>query len=110
MGRHLGVGSIDLRLVEAGLDDGHLRVVRHQQFGHAAERCEGAGMSADPVSQRLGPARLGISEVGGAHDGDENLRRTRLAGKPVDDHRHRVAGVIDKPLVAADVGLPHRHR
>src|SRR5207302_2646395 len=54
--------------------------------------------------------RLGISEVGGAHDGDENLRRTDLAGKPVDDHRHRVAGVIDKQLVAADVGLPHRDR
>src|SRR5271168_3394731 len=57
-----------------------------------------------------GSTRLGISEVGGAHDGDENLRRTRLAGKPVDDHRHRVAGVIDKQLVAADVGLPHRDR
>jgi hypothetical protein len=64
----------------------------------------------DPVSQRLGPARLGISEVGGAHDGDENLRRTDLAGEPVDDHRHRVAGVIDKQLVAADMGLPHRDR
>src|SRR5205814_9137452 len=60
MGRHLGVGSIDLRLVEAGFDDGHLRVVWHQQFGHAAERRERTGMSADPVSQCLGPARLGI--------------------------------------------------
>ena len=110
MGRHLGVGPIDLRLVEAGLDDGDLGVVRHQQFGHAAERCEGSGMGADPVGQCLGPARLGIGEVGGAHDGDENLRRTDLAGQPVDDHRHRVAGVIDKQLVAADVGLPHRDR
>jgi hypothetical protein len=42
-----------------------------------------------------------------AHDGNENLRRTDLAGKPVNDHRHRVAGVIDKQLVAADVSLPH---
>jgi hypothetical protein len=67
-------------------------------------------VGTDPVSQRLGPARLGIGEVGGAHDGDENLRRTHLAGKPVDDHRHRVAGVIDKQLVAADVSLPHRDR
>ena len=80
------------------------------QLGHAAERCEGSGVGADPVSQRLGPARLGVGEVGGAHDRDENLRRTDLAGEPIDDHRHRVAGVIDKQLVAADVGLPHRHR
>src|SRR5258707_388277 len=49
-------------------------------------------------------------EVGGAQDGDENLRRTDLAGEPVDDHRHRVAGVIDKQLVATDVGLPHGDR
>jgi hypothetical protein len=67
-------------------------------------------MGADPVGQRLGPARLGIGEVGGAHDRDENLRRTDLAGKPIDDHRDRVAGVIDEQLVAADVGLPHRDR
>jgi hypothetical protein len=60
MGRHLGLGPIDLRLVEAGFDDGNLGVVRHQQVGHLAERCEGAGMGADPVSQRLGPARLGV--------------------------------------------------
>lgn len=31
-------------------------------------------------------------------------------GQPVDDHRHRVAGVIDKQLVAAAMGLPHRDR
>jgi hypothetical protein len=67
-------------------------------------------MGADPVGQRLGPARLGIGEIGGAHHGDKNLRRTDLAGEAVDDHRHRVAGVIDKQLVAADMGLSHRDR
>jgi ABC-type uncharacterized transport system substrate-binding protein len=40
----------------------------------------------------------------------KGARRTDLAGKPVDDHRHRVAGVIDKQLVATDMGLPHRDR
>jgi len=35
---------------------------------------------------------------------------TDPTGEPVYDHRHRVAGVIDKQLVAADVGLPHRDR
>jgi len=60
MRRHLGVSPIDLRLVETGFDDGNLGIVRHQQFGYAAKRCEGSGMGADPIGQRLGPARLGI--------------------------------------------------
>jgi hypothetical protein len=108
MGRHLGVGPIDLRLVKAGLDDSDFGVVRHQQFGHATDRCEGSGMRTDPVAQRLGPARLGIGEIGSAHDGDKNLRRADLAGEPIDDHRHGVAGVIHKQFVAAEVGLSHR--
>jgi hypothetical protein len=110
MGGHVGIGAVDLRLIETGLDDGDLGVIRHQQVGNAADRLEGSGMGADPVGERLGPARLGISEVRGAHDGDKNLCRPGLAGQPVDDHRHRVTGVIDKQLVAASVGLPHRDR
>src|SRR5215469_16007263 len=66
MRRHLGVGPIDLRLVKAGLDDGNLGVVWDQQFRHPAERRESPGMGADPVGQRLGPARLGVGKVGGA--------------------------------------------
>jgi hypothetical protein len=108
--RHLGVSAVDLRLVEAGLDHRDLGVVRHQQVRHPADRREGAGVRADPVCERLGPACLGIGEVRGAQHGDKNLRRTGLAGQPVDDHRHRVAGVIDKQLVAAGMGLPHRDR
>ena len=56
MGGHLGIGSIDLRLVEAGLDDSDFGVVRHQQLGHPAECGKGAGMGADPIGQRLDPA------------------------------------------------------
>jgi hypothetical protein len=41
-------------------------------------------MVAAPVGQRLGRARLSIREIGSARDGDENLRRTDLAGEPVD--------------------------
>ncbi len=110
MGRHLGVGAVDLRLIEAGLDHGDFGVVRHQQVRHAADRLEGAGMGADPVAKRLGPARLGIGEVRGAQHGDKDLRRPSLAAQPVDDHRHRVAGIIDKQLVAAGVALPHGDR
>src|SRR6266851_919253 len=106
----LGVGAVDLRLVEAGLDHGDFGVVRHQQVRHPADRLESPGVCADPISERLGPARLGIGEVGGAQYRDKDLRRPGLAGQPVDDHRHRVAGVIDKQLVAAGMGLPHRNR
>jgi len=53
MCRHLGVGPIDLRLVEAGLDHSDLGVVWHQQFWHPADCCEGSGMGADPVGQHL---------------------------------------------------------
>ena len=110
MRRHLGVGAVDLRLVKAGLDHGDLGVVGHQQLRHPADRLESAGMGADPIPERLGPARLGVGEVGGAQDGDKDLRRPGLAGQPVDDHRHRVAGVIDKQFVAAGMGLPHCDR
>ena len=67
-------------------------------------------MGADPVAERLRPARLGIGEVGGAHDGDKDLRRAGLASQAIDDHRHRVAGVIDEQFVAAGMRLPHRDR
>jgi hypothetical protein len=60
-----------------------------------------------PIQACPGESR---GEVGGAEHGDKNLRRPGLAIEPIDDHRHRVAGVIDKQLVAAGMGLPHRHR
>ena len=49
MRRHLGVGPIDLRLVEAGFDDGNLGIVRHRQSRHPAQRCEGSGNSSTPL-------------------------------------------------------------
>ena len=110
MGSHVGVSTIDLRFVEAGLDDGDLGVVRHQQVRHPADRLECSCVGTDPIGERLGPARLGIGEIGGTHDGDKNLRRPRLAGQSIDDHWYRVAGIIDKQLVAAGMGLPHRDR
>ena len=38
------------------------------------------------------------------------MRLAHLAGQPVDDHRHRVTGVIDEQLVAAHMGLAHGDR
>ena len=107
---HLGIGSIDLRLVQAGLDDSDPGVVGNDETRHAADGCKGARVGTDPIAERLCPGRLDIGEARRAHHCDEDLRLAHLAGQPVDDHRHRVAGVIDEQLVAAHVGLAHGDR
>ena len=110
MRRHLGVGPIDLGVVEAGLDDGGPGVVRHDEFGNAADRLEGAHVGVDPVGQRLRPGRLGEGEARRPQHGDEDLRHADLAGEPIDDDRDAVAGVIDEQPLAGGVRLAHRHR
>ena len=110
MRRHLGVGAIDLRLVETGLDDGGPGVVRHDEFGDAADRLEGAHVGVDPVRERLRPGRLGEGEARRPQHRDEDLRHADLAGEPVNDHRDAVAGVVDEQPLAGDVRLAHRHR
>jgi hypothetical protein len=109
MRRHLGIGSVDLRLVQTGLDDGDLGVIGNDETRHAAG-CKGARVGTNPIAKRLRPGRLDVGEVRGAHDRDEDLCLAHLAGPPVDDHRYRVAGVINEQLVATHVGLAHRDR
>ena len=41
---------------------------------------------------------------------NKDLRVAELAGEPVDNHRHAVAGIIDEQLLARRVALAHRHR
>ena len=96
MRRHLGVGSIDLRIVETGLDHSGLGIVRHQQMRNAADRLHGADMGVNPVRQRLRPARMREREARRAKHGDEYLRHADFARQPIDDHRHAVARVIDE--------------
>ena len=110
MRRHLGVGSIDLRIVETSLDDGGLGIVRHEQMRNAADHLEGTDMGVDPVGQRLRPARMRKSEARRAEHGDEDLRLADFAGQPVDDDRNPIAGVIDEQPLAGRVRLPHRRR
>jgi len=96
MRRHLGVGSVDLRLVQTGLDNSDLGIVGYDKARHTADRCKGAGVRADPIGKPLRPGRLDVGEVRRAHDGDEDLRFARLSGQAIDDHRHGIAGVIDE--------------
>jgi hypothetical protein len=105
--RHLGIGAINLRLVQASLDDGDLGIVGYNEVRHTADRSKRASVRADPIAKRLCPGRLDIGEVRSAHDRDEDLRRARLSGQPIDDHRHGVAGIINKQFIAAQVGLAH---
>jgi hypothetical protein len=61
MRRHLGVGPINLGVVEAGLDDGGPGVVRHDEFWNAADRLEGAHVGVDPVGSAC--VQLALAKV-----------------------------------------------
>ena len=107
---HLGVGAIDLRIVEAGLDHRRLRIVWHEQMRNAADCLHGAHVGVDPVGECLRPARASESEARRAKHGDEDLHLADFAGQPVDDDRNAIASVIHKQSLAARMRLPHRRR
>ena len=71
----------------------------------SARTCE----PSHPVRQRLCPARLGVGVAGGAHHGDEDLRRSDLASVCV-VQLDSLPGIIDEHAFAGGVGLPHRRR
>src|SRR5205809_7922040 len=77
---------------------------------HSADGGKGARVGTDPIAKRLRPGRLDVGEARGTHHRDDDLCLAHLAGQPVDDHRYRVAGVIDPPLVAPHPGLTHPDR
>jgi hypothetical protein len=110
MRRHLAVGPVHLRVIEAGLDHRDLGVVGNQEPGRAAEVGEGLDVGVDPVGELLCPAGVGEAEAGAAHHRHEDMRAPRRAGPCINDHRHSVAGVVDEQLVAAQVGLAHGDR
>ena len=64
-------------------------------------------MAAQPVRQRLAAGRLGEGVVRSTQHRHEDLRRPELAGAGV-DHRHGLAGIVDKQLLAGPVVLAHR--
>ena len=105
--RQVGIGPVDQRLVERGLDDAGLQIVADRLARDPAEISEGADMRSDPVWQLLAPGRLGprvrlsagprtgASQTGGAEHGDKNLHRDGLAAAGI-DHLAGAAGEIDK--------------
>ncbi len=106
----LRVGAVHLRIVEAGLDHRDLGVVRHDQLRRAAEVVEGLHVALGPVDQLLAPAGVGERQAGSAHHRHEDVGRAGASARLVHDHRHGVAGVVHKELLAAQVGLAHGHR
>jgi len=106
MGRHVGIGAVDLGVIEAGPGDPRLEVVGHHLAGHAAKESEGAGVRFDPVGQRLGPGGLDVGVARRAEGGDEHLGGMDLAGQAV-DYVEGGAGVIDEHLLASHVSLAH---
>ena len=65
-------------------------------------------MRAGPVRQRLRPGRLGVGEVRGAEDADENLRLADLSRGRIGDP-DPFARIVDERLLPGDVVLTH-HR
>ena len=110
MRRHLGVGPIDLGVVETGLDDGRLGIIRHQQMWNAADCREGMDMGVDPVGKRLRPARMRKSEARRAEHRDKDLHLVDFAGQPINNDRNPIAGVIDEQTLAGRVRVSHRRR
>ena len=105
--RHVGIGPVHRRLVEAGLGDAGLQIVADDLPRHTAEERQDVHMHGDPVRQRLAPGRLRVDQAGGAQHRDEDLRPARLAGRPV-EHLHGVTGEVDEQLLPRDVHLAQR--
>src|SRR6266536_4990878 len=105
---HLVIGAVEVRLIAARPRDSGTGVVRHEQFGDALEKLEGAHMAVDPVRQILAERRAGKGVCAGAEHGDEDRSRRDFAGLAVID-RDGVSGPVDKRLLARVVIVPENH-
>ena len=98
------------RLIEAGLGDRALRIVRHDDLRDAAKGGQRISLGAHPVGRGLAPGRLHISKRRCAKAGHKNLRLVGLASARIDHDRDRCAGKVDEHFLAGLVGLAHRWR
>ena len=105
--RHVGVGAVDQRLVEAGPGDPGAQVVADDLPRHPADERQHVDVHGNPVRQRLRPDRFRKDVAGGPQHGDEDLGPAHLSGCPV-DHLHGVTGEVDEHPLARGVNLPQR--
>ena len=107
VGGEVLVGAVDVGLVAAGAGDGASELVRDPQRGGAAEVVHHVDVRVDPVLQLLGLGRLGVGQLAGAEDGDEQLDPPQLARASV-DQGGPLPGEVDEGLLAGAVHLAHR--
>lgn len=72
----VGVGPVDLRLIETGPGHPGLEIVGHELARHAAEERQRSGVAGNSVRHRLGPGRFDVGVVRGIEHTDEDLRLT----------------------------------
>jgi hypothetical protein len=108
--RHLRIRLVDLRIIEASLEDGGFGVVRHDRLRNTTNGGQRTDVGVEPVRQRLRPARVRKREARRAEHGHEDLRHPDFAGEPIDDDRHAVARVVDEQSLPRRMRLPHRRR
>jgi hypothetical protein len=93
--RHLGIGAIHRRLVEARLRNARPQVVGNDLRRDTAEKLQGPHVRADPVDKTLRKGGFHVCEIGGAEHGHEQLTDVNLTGRLV-HHIEGRAGIVDE--------------
>src|SRR5277367_3955061 len=107
--RHLSIGAVHRRLVEARFRHARLQVVGNDLRCYAAEKSERPYVRADPVDKALRKGGFRIGVAAGAEHGDEQLTDVNLTGRPV-HHLDGRARIVDEQPLAGDMQLPHGRR
>ena len=81
----IGIGGIQLRLVEAGFVDAALKIIRDQTAGRTLKILKGMYMRADPVRQGLRQGGLGVGIVRGSPNSDKELGSNNFSGQKVNE-------------------------
>lgn len=106
MGGHLVISRIEIGLIPVGRGHPAFQIIGYYDRWDGLAIVKGPHMGADPIRQSLGPGGLGVGIVGGAQDGDKDLRLSDLSGGAIHD-RYRLSRIIDKQLLPGPVVLAH---
>jgi len=106
---HVAIGTVDGWVVETGLGDASLEIVRNQLRRHATEEIKGTHVARYPIRQALYLTGLNIGVTGRPQRRDKDLGRTHLAGFGA-DNIHGVARIVDKQALTGRVTLTHHRR